>query len=224
MSKLTVDGVALAARDAVAKPQELFDAVAEKFGFDMKIAKYLVDVVGCESLSDLRTTFASAAQLHEKVISKIPDLTFPMRQAARLVQAWEATKDTTEIAMKRKREGEDLEDALLESTELKEIRANFYRRYKMHFPSQFAVADRLLSRLVKEVRTLQLTLVDLIKVSALSNQAMSEKRRRQLTANVFYEEKDDKPDNRMAETVEGYCLLLLTDLCWRSCHGRMCQP
>ena len=151
----------------------------------MMVAKYLVDVAGCSNLADFKSMFTKPEDAGVKVISKIEGLAKPLAEESRLIQAWEACTSAAEVAKTRKAQGMEAdEDAVLGSEELDEFRTKFYVRYKLHFHSEWTVGDRILSRLIREVRKNNLALFDMWKLVSLANQALSDRKKRRISHNL----------------------------------------
>ena len=207
---------------------KLFENLCRQFKIDLRVAEYLVTTAGCENLADFRTLLTKPEEASIKVTSKIVGLAKPMVEESRLIQAWQACQDAAEVAKTRKAQGMDETelDALLDSTELDQFRTRFYRRCKLHFESDSQLGDRLLSRVIREVRKNSLTLFVAFKVITLANQTMSERKRRRIMGPIELIENDPK-EVPPAETTEVYLELLevyLTGLAMAGIEERVSKP
>ena len=132
---------------------QLFTLLCNAFRLDPKVATHLVSVAGLESLDDFTHFFTSELEVETKVIEKIEDLSFPGIQASRLRQAWAAARQAATISDARKKRGieDDDFDSLLPNSDLRDIRAKFYARYRLGFGVKTEPCDLLVSRISKEL-------------------------------------------------------------------------
>ena len=136
-----------------AAAKQLFDELAARFRMDAKVATWLVDEAGLESLEDFTHFFTSEQEIQSLAINKIADLQNPQIQASRLRQAWAAAKQASSISDSRKRRGveEDDIDALLPNESLTDIGRKFHARYRVNFGIKMEPSDHLVSRIAKEI-------------------------------------------------------------------------
>ena len=132
---------------------QLFTLLCNAFRLDPKVATHLVSVAGLESMDDFTHFFTSELEVETKVIEKIEDLSFPGIQASRLRQAWAAARQAATISDTRKKRGieDDDFDSLLPNSDLRDIRAKFYARYRLGFGVKTEPCDHLVSRISKEL-------------------------------------------------------------------------
>ena len=65
---------------------------------------------------------------------------------------------------------------LLEEGTLREVKVNFWKRYRMKYPSEVSPSDQLLSRCYREMDKRLLTVYDIWKVKTLLHQVMTTKK------------------------------------------------
>ena len=110
----------LPAGGAVLAPKALFEKLCAQFGVDGKVAAYLVEECGLESMEDFLHFFTAEGQIEVRVTDRVPELTHRFRNAARLRRAWAGVREAAAAAedtKKRGREDPDL-DALLPEGDL----------------------------------------------------------------------------------------------------------
>ena len=115
----------LTSAGTVLAPRALFEKLCGQFRVDGRVAAYLVDECGLETLEDFLHVFTSDDQIEARSTDKVPDLQHRFRNAARLRRAWAGVKEaaaTAEDSKKRGREDPDL-DALLPAADLRDLRA-----------------------------------------------------------------------------------------------------
>ena len=102
-------------------------------------------------------------------------------------------------------------DDLLEEGTLREVKVQFWRRYKVKYPVEVSPSDQLLSRCYREMETRLLTVYDVWKVKNLLHQVMTTKKRKQVGTDLytFEEEPEATPKTR---GVEEYLAMLHTYL------------
>ena len=76
-----------AAPTSAETPEKFFNDLADKFGFDHRVAKYLWDTEGLAILDDFARYVTDEEHLAAKVIEKIADLSAKGRQISRLRMA-----------------------------------------------------------------------------------------------------------------------------------------
>ena len=64
--------------------KEIFDQLCASFGFDSKIAYFLVETEGLETIDDFIQMFTDASQIEPRLIDKITDLDKKARNASRV--------------------------------------------------------------------------------------------------------------------------------------------
>ena len=100
-------------------------------------------------------------------------------QIARVRRAWAAVRHNGVRKENRNSISSIAElDDLLEEGTLREVKVNFWKRYKLRYPSEVSPSDQLLSRCYKEMDKRLLTVYDIWKVKTLLHQVMSTKKRK----------------------------------------------
>ena len=212
-STILVGGLALPAPPvATEAPAALFQNLADTFKFDQKIATWLVDMAGLQTIPDFTEFLTSSAQVEERITSKIADVQFPGRNAARIRQAWEAVaKAQGDVAgkLKKKEEAGDM-DILLPTEDLNLIKQNFWARYHLDFGLAVEPSDYLLSRIFKELTRRLMQIYCIWQVRSMQRQTMAERKRRQLGGGLELIEAEQESEEVMEETMANYLACLYT--------------
>jgi hypothetical protein len=199
-----------------------FAALAAKFGFDDKVRELFIDGP-MENLEDFRYYFANEKEIDAFVSADDslrrgaePDLKI---QIARVRRAWAVVRQNGLRKENRNTasSGAELDDLLEEGT-LREVKVQFWKRYKMKYPAEVSPSDQLLSRCYRELDKRLLTVCDIWKVKTLRHQVMTTKKRKQVGTDLytFEDEAEETPETR---DVEKYLAMLYTYLLALSITG-----
>ena len=129
-------------------------------------------------------------------------------QTSRMRRAWAAVRQnelrnenrsTTSSAAKL--------DDLVEEVTLREIKLQFWKRYRMKHPVHITPSDHLLSRCYREVRTRLLSVYDIWKVKTLRHQVMSTRKRKKVGVDLYTFE-DEAEETSGAHDVDNYWAML----------------
>ena len=156
------------------------------------IAKELLNT-GVRNLEEFRFLFEDEVKIGAWV-SKLSLGDATAIQTSRLRRAWTACKvyfqqveqDRSKVALA------DL-DSLLEDSEMRDVKTQFWKRYRLRFPADVHPSDAVVSRLSRELSKRTLCVFSAWKVRSLKFQMGSSQRKRNLGEGLFTEE---------AETVE----------------------
>ena len=129
-----------------------FTALASNFGFDDKIRELFLKGP-MENLEDFRWYFSGYREIGSFVATE-KSMAGPDRriQTAKVGRAWTAVRrnrmhienrDTTSLVTERY--------DLLEEETLREIKVQFWKRYKLEYPVEASPSDQLLSRCYREM-------------------------------------------------------------------------
>ena len=119
-------------------------------------------------------------------------------QIARVRRAWASVRQDGLRKEKRNTTSSVAElDVFLEEGTLREVKVQFWRRYKTKYPVDVNPSDQLLSRCYRELDKRLLTVFDIWKVKNLLHQVMSTKKRRQVGTDLYTFEEE-------AEVTVGY--------------------
>ena len=138
-----------------------FTALAADFGFDDKV-KGLFLKGHMESLEDFRYYFADEKEIDAFVAAE-DSLKGPEQrlQIARVRRAWTAVRQNGLRKENRNTVSSVAElDDLLEEGTLREVKVQFWKRYKVKYPVEVSPSDQLLSRCYKEMERRLLTACD----------------------------------------------------------------
>jgi hypothetical protein len=190
-------------------PEEIFARLQEAYSFDPKVTAMLVKC-GFQSLEDFKSAFDTGKEAAEKILQGIEGLEFPLREASRVKQAWQAlcTAQETQVAIKRKGpEAVDL-DSLLDIKDLNNMRDAFYNRYHLSFTADMEPSDHLLSKITKQMKHRLLQVFPVWKVRSLTHQVMSDTKRRKLGNGLEMVTDDPEGETRTPHTVHNYLQML----------------
>ena len=196
-----------------------FTALAADFRLDDKI-KDLFLTGPMENLEDFRFYFAEESEIDAFVATeKTLEGAEQRIQIARVRRAWTAVRQNGLRKESRNTVSSVAElDDLLEEGTLREVKVQFWKRYKAKYPVEVNPSDQLLSRCYREMDKRLLTVYDIWKVKTLRHQVMTTKKRKQVGTDLymFEDEADAKPE---AHVVEKYLSLLHTYLLALSIAG-----
>ena len=130
-------------------------------------------------------------------------------QGSRLRRAWTAVtlyyknqdQDRSKVSVS------DL-DTMLADTELRDVKSNFWVRYRMRFPPEVHPADATLSRISRELSKRMLCVYNLWKVRTLQYQLHTTQKKRKLAEGLYTEEAED--EDKIPHDWENYMDRLLT--------------
>ena len=133
-------------------------------------------------------------------------------QTARMRRAWAAVRQnelrnenhsTTSSAA-------ELDDLVEEGT-LREIKLQFWKRYRMKHPVEITPSDHLLSRCYRELGKRLLSVYDIWRVKTLRHQVMSTRKRKKVGIDLYTFE-DEAEETSGAHDVDNYLAMLHTYL------------
>ena len=182
--------------------EETFTALADSFKFDDKIKALFLDGP-MENLEDFRFYFAEETEVDAFVASeKSVTGTQQRLQISRVRRAWTAVRQNGLRKEKRNTVSSVAEmDDLLEEGTLRDVKVQYWKRYKMKYPVEVNPSDQLLSRVYREMEKRLLTVYDIWKVKTLKHQVMSTKKRKQVGTDLymFEDEAEEKPEAHKVE-------------------------
>jgi len=171
-------------------------------------------------LEDFRYYFAEEKEIDAFVAAEASLQGADQRiQVARVRRAWAAVRQNGVRKENRNTVSSVAElDDLLEEGTLREVKVQFWKRYKMKFPVEVSPSDQLLSRCYREMDKRLLTVYDIWKVKTLLHQVMTTKKRKKVGTDLYTFE--DEPE-LASETrgVERYLAVLHTYLLALSIAG-----
>jgi len=196
-----------------------FTALAADFKFDDKIrALFLAGPM--ENLEDFRYYFADEKEVDAFVAAeKALEGAEQRIQIARVRRAWAAVRQNGLRKESRNTVSSVAElDDLLEEGTLREVKVQFWKRYKAKYPVEVNPSDQLLSRCYREMEKRLLTVYDIWKVKTLRHQVMTTKKRKQVGTDLytFEDEVEVKSDT---QGVDKYLTMLYTYLLALSIAG-----
>ena len=163
-----------------------FTALATDFGFDEKI-KSIFFKGPMETLEDFRYYFAEEKEI-DAFVALEDTLKGPEQriQIARVRRAWAAVRQNGLRKENRNTISSVAElDDLLEEGTLREVKVQFWKRYKAKYPVEANPSDQLLSRCYREMDKRLLTVYDIWRVKTLLHQVMTTKKRKQVGTDLY---------------------------------------
>ena len=123
-----------------------------------------------ENLEEFRFFFDDESKIEAWIGKLSPGEGKPI-QAARLRRTWAAVRLFYQQAEqdRSKIQSSDL-DSPLDESELRDVKVNFWRRYKLRFPAEAYPADSIVSRVSREMAKRMLCVFNLWKVKSLQFQ------------------------------------------------------
>ena len=139
-------------------------------------------------------------------------------QEARLRRAWHAVKHlgTIRETDKSRNDTADLDD-LLDEASLRDVKTEFWKRYKLRFPTEVMPADALISRCFRETSRRMLTVFPIWKAKSLMYQVTTTQKRKRLADSLYVME--DEENERGPRTCDKYLDHLYTYLLALSIAG-----
>ena len=190
---------------------ETFQALCKDFNVDNHVLKVFEDSP-IENLEEFRFYFTAEDQIDQFVAQATALRDADLRiQIARVRRAWSAVRQ----AAQKREEGRsvahsvDLDD-LLEETTLHEVKAQFWRRYRLRYPAEVMAADSLLSRCFREIDRRLLTVFSVMTVKSLMHQVTHSKKRKLIAEGLYWCE--DEPVDAPSRSAEAYLGALFTYL------------
>ena len=112
-------------------------------------------------------------------------------QTARLRRTWAAVKVFFQHADAGRAKVSEVDlDDLLDETALRDMKLQFWRRYKTRFPPELYPSDATLSRVTRELNKRMLCVFSVWKVKSLQFQLVSTSKKRKLGENLFTEDQE----------------------------------
>ncbi|CAE7248146.1 unnamed protein product, partial [Symbiodinium sp. CCMP2456] len=182
-------------------------ALGLNFGLDDKVVQALL-ATKVQNLEELRYFFADEGAV-DPWLKKTPLGEEHNIQAARLRRCWAAVRmyfsqseaDRSKVALA------DL-DCILGESELRDLKINFWRRYRQRYPPEVHPSDATVSRVSREMVKRMLCIFSVWKVKSLQHQLLSSVKKRKLAPNLYTE--DDDPDEAGPRDAESYLDRLFT--------------
>jgi hypothetical protein len=215
-SKIAMDSNAPADKGS---KEETFTALTANFGFHDKVRDLFLKSP-MENLEDFRYYFADEKEI-DIFVAADEALKGPEQriQIARVRRAWAAVRQNGLRKENRNTVSSVAElDDLLEEGTLRDVKVQFWKRYKAKYPVEASPSDQLLSRCYREMDKRLLTIYNIWKVKTLLHQVTSTKKRKQVGTDLYTFE-DETEDAAGAHGVEKYLAMLHTYLLALSIAG-----
>ena len=156
---------------------ETFAALCSDFQLDPKVGE-TIEAKGCQNISDFRYFVQADTELKACFLAGLPGLKEDRIQLARLRHAWTACVQYEKLRDERASAplpGSD--EAPLPVAELQSLKEAFWTRHHLKWPPERTPSDRLVSKMVRQIRRRSLDLQDMGKVASLSDQRTAPARR-----------------------------------------------
>ena len=189
-----------------------FTALADDFQFDKKVtALFLKSPM--ENLEDFRFYFAEEKEVDVFCAADDSLKDQELRiQISRVRRAWASVRQNGLRRENRNNVSSVAElDDLLEEGTLREIKIQFWRRYKSKYPVEVSPSDQLLSRCHREMDKRLLTVFDIWRVKTLLHQVTTTKKRKQVGTDLYTFE-EEAEETSVTHGVEKYLSKLHTYL------------
>ena len=180
------------------------------FGFQDKVtALFLKSPM--ENLEDFRYYFADEKEIDIFVAADEALKGSEQRiQISRVRRAWAAVRQNGLRKENRNTVSSVAElDDLLEEGTLRDVKVQFWKRYKAKYPVEVSPSDQLLSRCYREMDKRLLTVYNIWKVKTLLHQVTTTKKRKQVGTDLYTFE-DEADEAAGAHGVEKYLAMLHT--------------
>ena len=196
-------------------------ALRLNFGLDDKVVQALL-ATKVQNLEEVRYFFADEAAvdpwLKKTALGEDHNI-----QAARLRRCWAAIRlyfsqseaDRSKVALA------DL-DCILGKGELRDLKTNFWRRYRQRYPPEVHPSDATVSRVSREMGKRMLCIFSVWKVKSLQHQLLSSVKKRKLAPNLYTE--DDDPEEAGPRDADSYLDRLFTLCLAYAMAGTMAVP
>jgi len=184
---ILIDGPAASA----ANPRVLFEELGTTFKLDKTVVEVLI-MNFLTSLEEFCQMINNDTEVEAKATSPLDLGDAHDVQTARVKQAWHSVQIALQKVSANSLRKDDCDiDTMLSQPELDNMHARFWMRYKVTFSADVMVSDQVLSRLAKELSRRQLTVADLGKLKTLYNAICSDKKRKRVAVNLYFEEESD---------------------------------
>ena len=196
-----------------------FTALAKDFSFDDKVRDLFLSGQ-MENLEDFRYYFSEEKEI-DAFVAVEESLKGPEQrlQTSRVRRAWAAVRHNGLRKENRNTVSSVAElDDMLEEGTLRDVKVQFWKRYKTKYPVEVIPSDQLLSRCYREMEKRLLTVYDVWKVKNLMHQVMTTKKRKQVGMDLYTFE-DDADAAAEIRGVEKYLSMLHTYLVALSIAG-----
>ena len=172
-----------------------FRSLVDDFKLDERVYGLFI-ASPMDTLEDLRFYFAEEKEIDAFVAEAKELKDHALRiQVARMRRAWFAVRQTALRKEARNSTSTAAElDDLLDEADLRNVKINFWKRYKLRYPAEIMPCDQLVSRCYREVEKRLLTVYDMWKVRSLMHQVTSSKKRKQVGDGLYtFEEEAQAP-------------------------------
>ena len=188
-----------------------FACLAKDFSLDDKVLA-LITASPMDTLEDFRFYFAEEKEVDAFVAldTTLKDQHLRL-QVSRLRRAWAAVRQMASRREARQTTSTAAElDDLLSEADLREVKIQFWMRYKLRYPADITPCDQIISRCHRELDRRMLTVYDMWKVRSLRHQVTTTRKRKQVGDGLFTFEEDAHCET--AATVSNYMTNLHTYL------------
>ena len=172
--------------------QSTFKALADDFKMDEKVLALLMSSP-MENLEDFRFYFTEEKDI-DNFVAEDKDLkdSALRLQVARFRRAWSAVRQGA-IQKESKNSISTVAelDDLLEETDLRGVKVQFWKRYKLRYPADIMPSDQIISRCYREADKRLLTVFDVWRVRSLKHQVTTTRKRKQVGDGLFTFEEDN---------------------------------
>ena len=187
--------------------QETMESLGMNFSLDPVVTKALL-ATKIQNLEEFRFLFEDETKV-DTFLAKLQLGEERLIQGSRLRRAW------TAVTLYYKNQDQDRSkvslgdlDTMLADSELRDVKTNFWIRYRMRYPPEVHPADATLSRVSRELSKRMLCVYNLWKVRTLQYQLHTTQKKRKLAEGLYTEEAEE--DDKTPHDWENYMDRLLT--------------
>ena len=190
---------------------ETMEALAKNFSLERPVIDAILKTK-IENLEEFRFLFGDESKI-DVFLDKLPLGENRMNQGARLRRCWMAVSLHFKTAEqdRSKVSTTDL-DSMLADTELRDVKTEFWHRYKMGFPTEIHPADSVVSRVSREMSKRMLCVFSLPKIRSLQWQLHATQKKRKIAdgpgGGIFTEDVEDQ--DKVVADAETYLDRLMT--------------
>ena len=162
------------------------DGLATDFNLDKKVFHMFMNSP-MDNLEDFRFYFTEEKEIDAFVAEDQTIKEKELRiQVARLRRAWSAVRQTSlrKEARQSTTTVAELDDLLCE-VDLRNVKIQFWKRYKLKYPAEIMPCDQIISTCFREADRRLLTVYDIWKVRSLKHQVTTSRKRKQVGDCLF---------------------------------------
>ena len=164
--------------------EETFKCLVQDFALDEKVLKKLIESP-IQNLEEFRFYFVQESE----IATWLADIDLGKEQRimeARARRAWHSVKQmaTLREADRTRSDTADLDD-MLDEVSLRDVKTEFWKRYKLRFPADITPSDSMVSRCHREMGRRMLMVFNVWQARSLMHQVTSSQKKRKIAESLF---------------------------------------